>query len=169
MSVLNENLWDYKTFENLADETTANPTFNSKLCVHINIVSSQKNFHDFRQFLSQFKGNIGMICLSEMYLPDESELLQSLWLSFVLLQFKNKSSGFAIYVSDVIKSKQMSIKINTDGCEDVWMKSTLNQNKSLILGLAYRHPSKNIKPFENAFVNIIKNFGAKQNYAAMGD
>ena len=72
-------------------------------------------------------------------------------------------------MSDVIKCKQLSIKINTDGCEDVWVELTLYQNKSLIVGSVYRHPNYNIKPFEDAFVNVIKKFSVNQNYIAMGD
>ena len=63
----------------------------------------------------------------------------------------------------------MLIKINTDGCEDVWVELTLYQNKSLIVSSVYRHPNYNIKPFEDAFVNVIKKFSVNQNYIAMGD
>jgi len=59
-------------------------------------------------------------------------------------------------VSDIIKNKQLSIKINVDGCENVWVELTLNQNKSVIVGAVYRHPNQNIKPFEDTFVNAMK-------------
>ena len=62
----------------------------------------------------------------------------------------------------------MSIKINTDGCEDIWVGLTLNQNKSLIVGSAYIHPNYNIKPFEDPFVNITKKCDANQYYLVMG-
>ena len=63
----------------------------------------------------------------------------------------------------------MSIKINTDGCENIWVELTLYQNKSLIVGSDSRHPNYNIKSFENAFVNVIKKFSFNQNYSAMGN
>ena len=71
-------------------------------------------------------------------------------------------------MSDEIKSKQMSNKINTEGCDGVLMELTLNQNKSLIVDLVHRHPNYNIKPFKDAFVNMIKKFSANQNYVAIG-
>ena len=96
-------------------------------------------------------------------------MLLSPWLSFVLLQFKNKAGGSTIYVSDVIKCKQMSIKINTDECEDVSLQPSLYQNKSLILGLVCRHSDYNIKPIEDAFVKVIKKMNVYQNYNTMRD
>ena len=49
------------------------------------------------------------------------------------------------------------------------MELTLYQNKSLIVGSVYRHPSYNTKPFDDAFVNAIKKFSVNQNHIAMGD
>ena len=127
------------------------------LIVYIYIAHSQKIFHNFMQFLSQFKANVEVICLSETRFYDLG--LSSCNLSGYHLFYcnsKTKVGRSAIYASDVIKSKQMSIFIYTDGCEDVWEEVTLNQNKSLIVGLVYRHLNYSIKSFKDAFVNIIK-------------
>ena len=140
------------------------------LVVHINIVSLQKNFDDLKQFFSQFKRNVDVICLSETRLSDHN--LSSCFLPGYRLFYcnsKTKAGGSAIYVSDVIECKQLSIIINTDGCEDVWVELTLYQNKSLIVGSVYRHLNYNIKPFEDAFVNVIKKFSLNQNYIALED
>ena len=91
-SVLKKILCDYKTFENFADETIANPTSNSMLIVRINIESLQKNFDNSKQFLSKFKADVDVISLIVyVFIRLRSKVLQSLWLSFVFLQFKNKS------------------------------------------------------------------------------
>ena len=141
--MFNVNSCDYKTLENFAKETTANPSFNSMLVVHINIVSLQKNFDNLKQSFSQFKRKVVVICLSETRLSDHN--LSCCFLPGYRLFYcnsKTKAGRSAIYVSDVIKCKQLSIKINTDRCEDVWVELTLYQNKSLTVGSVYRHPSK---------------------------
>ena len=56
----------------------------------------------------------------------------------------------------------MSIKINTDGSEDVWVELTLYQNKSLIVGSVCRYSDYNIKPIEDAFVKVIKKISVNQ-------
>ena len=136
------------------------------LAVHINIVSLQKNFDNLKQFFSRFKRNIDVICLSETRLSVHN--LSCCFLPGYRLFYcnsKTKTGGSTIYVSDVIKCKQLSIKINTDGCENVWVELILYQNKPLIVASVYRHSYYNIKPF----VNVIKKFSVNQNYIAMGD
>ena len=114
-----------KPSEIFANEKTANPTFYSMLCVYFDIVSLQKNFDIFGQFLNQFKINVDGIYLSKACLSDHN--LSCCNLSGYCLFYcnlKTKACGSAIYVFDEIKTKQMSIKIITDGCEDVWVKLT---------------------------------------------
>ena len=115
-----------------ASETTANPSSNSMLVVRTNIVSLQKNFDNLKQFFSQFKRNVDVICLSETRLSDHN--LSCCFLPGYRLFYynsKTKAGGSAIYVSDVIKCKQLSIKISTDGCEDVWGKLCIKTNHLL--------------------------------------
>ena len=114
-----------------------------------------------RYFLNQFKINVYGIYLSKACLSDHN--LSCCNLSGYCLFYCNlntKAFGSAIYVFDEVKTKQMSIKIVTDGCEDVWVKLTSNQQKSVIVRSVYTHPSYSIKPFKNALLNIIKKFSA---------
>jgi len=73
-------------------------------------------------------------------------------------------------VSDNLKSIQLTeIKLKCDRCEDVWIELKINNNKNLIVGSMYRHPSNVFKQFENEFINIIKTFKTNQKYIVLGD
>ena len=79
-----------------------------------------------------------------------------------------KAGGSAVYVSDDMNCQQLDIvKINVDGCEEVWVKLNFNRNESLIVNTVYKHPSLKIKSFEDTFVNVIKSINL--NYIALGD
>ena len=65
--------------------------------------------------------------------------------------------GAAIFVSEELQCQQLlAIKIKADGCEDVWVKLKINNRKSLVVGSVYRHPSTNIKGFEDAFYQPLR-------------
>ena len=49
------------------------------------------------------------------------------------------------------------------------MELKINNNESLVVGSVYRHPSTNIKGFEDAFVHVIKTFKTNLNYVVLGD
>ena len=63
-------------------------------------------------------------------------------------------------MTDNIKCQPLSqTKIKVNGCEDVWVELTLENNDTLIVGSVYRHPNSTIsdlRTFEDAFVSIIK-------------
>ena len=49
------------------------------------------------------------------------------------------------------------------------MELKLNKSESLAVGSVYRHPTTDMKRFEDAFVHVIKRFKANQNYIILGD
>ena len=81
--------------------------------------------------------------------------------------------GSAIYVTENIKCQPLSqTKIKVNGCEDVWVELTLENNDTLIVGSFYKHPNSTIsdlRTFEDAFVSIIKSFKTNQKYLVLGD
>ena len=64
------------------------------------------------------------------------------------------------------------IKIESNGCEDVWTELQLDNQESLSAGAVYRHPNDNkngFKMFEEAFLKVIKSFKANQKFVGEGD
>ena len=110
-----------------------------------------------------------MICLSETRLFDRC--LNRWSLSSYCLFYCNskiKAGGSANCVSDDVDFQQLNnVKINADGCEDIWIKLNFKRNESLIAGEVWRHLSPNIKFFEDAIVNVIKSIDL--NSIALGD
>ena len=49
------------------------------------------------------------------------------------------------------------------------MKINLSELKTLTVGSVYRHPTSDVKRFENASINVIKSFKANENYVVLGD
>ena len=74
-----------------------------------------------------------------------------------------------MFVSDCLSSQQLQIRINSKDCEDVWVKINLSELKTLTVDSVYRHPTSDIKCFENAYINVIKSFKTNENYMVLGD
>ena len=121
-----------------------------------------------KSFLNQLKRTVDVIRLSKMRLSDHNWRFSiSLNIIYFIVTQKIRAGISAILVFDAFNCEQFAkIKINFNGCEDVWIN--LNQNKSLIVGSVFRHPSY-IKLFEDEFVSTIKSFKANQDYIVFGD
>jgi len=113
---------------------------NDQICViRLNIVSLQKKFDSFIDFITRFPKTINVICLSESRFNIRN--LSYCNLPGHTLFYNNaatKDGGSAIYVSNNIKCTQLSqIKLKFDGCENVWVELQLNYNETLIVGTVY--------------------------------
>ena len=172
ISVSDNGSCDYKTLDKYSEDMLSpNSTKNHITIIHINIVSLQKNFDAFTNFLNRFPRTVSVICLSETRLNDRKINYSSL--PGYRLFYNNsvtKAGGSAIYVSDCLNCHQLSqSKIKCDGCEDVWVNVKLNNSETLVVGSVYRHPNNVIKNFEDAFISVIKSFKSNQNYIVLGD
>ena len=172
ISVSDKGSCDCKTLDKYSEGMLSpNSTKNHITIIHINIVSLQKNFDAFTNFLNRFPRTVSVICLSETLLNDRKINYNSL--PGYRLFYNNsvtKAGGSAIYASDCLNCHQLSqIKIKCDGCEDVWVNVKLNNSETLVVGSVYRHPNNVIKNFEDAFISVIKSFKSNQNYIVLGD
>ena len=125
----------------------------SLLIAHINIVNRQKNIDNLNTFLAQFAKR-------ETRLNDHNLSYCKLSrYSIFYCNAKTKAGGTAIFVADRLKCFQITtIKLKSNSCEDVWVEIGLDKNESLIVGCIYRHPSYDLKCFEESYVNILKSF-----------
>ena len=133
-SILTNILREHKTIENFVAENA--DSVDAILIIHTNIVSLQKNYNSLMQFLNQFKTKFDVICLSETRFSNRN--LNRCSLSDCCLFYcnsKTKTRGSSIYVSDDIDCQQPdNVKINVDGCENVWVKLNFNRKELLIVG-----------------------------------
>ena len=147
-------------FRNQMSECVAN---DSLLIAHINIVSQQKNIDNLNAFLTQFAKPVDIICLSETQLNYHNLSYCKLsGCSIFYCNSKTKAGGTAIFLADSLKCFQINIKLKSNSCEDVWVEIGLDKNKSLIVGCIYRHPSYDLKCFEESYVNLFKSFKSSQ-------
>ena len=110
-----------------------------------------------------------MLCISETRLTDSK--VKFCELSGYNLYYRNSNTnagGSAIYVTDNIKCQPLSqTKMKVNGCEDVWIELTLENNDTLIVDSVYRHlisTINDLRTFEDALVSIIKSFKTNQKY-----
>ena len=67
-----------------------------------------------------------------------------------------RAGGAVIFVRNNLNFRQLTeTKIKADECEDVWVELKLNKSESLTVGSIYRHPTTDMKRFEDAFVHVI--------------
>jgi len=53
-----------------------------------------------------------------------------------------------MFVRDDVKFSLIeSYKLTINGCENLWTEIKLQNNKKIIFGMIYRHPTTNIKDF----------------------
>ena len=129
-------------------------TIKSVTDVHVNIVSIHKNYDTSKIFQSEFSKPVEVICLSKTRLNDRN-LKHCIIPGYNMYccNLATRAGGAAIFIREELQCQQLSaIKIKADGCEDVWVELKINNNESLIVGSVYRHPSTNIKGFEDACI-----------------
>ena len=161
----------------MADFTTemaSGPTKCSALFVYLNIVSLDKHFGDLKLFLNRFAKKVEVLCISETRLTDSKVKFCELpGYNLYYCNSNTSASGSAIYVTDNIKCQPLSqTKIKVNGCEDVWVELTLENNGTLIVDSVNRHPISTIsglRTFEDAFVSIIKSFKTNQKHLVLSD
>ena len=164
-----DNATAYKTAETISAEICSKSSFDSICILHVNIVSLNKNFDNQKVFLSRFS-KADVLCFSETRLNNRN-LVYCQLPGYKLYHYnsKTKAGGSAMLVADCLSSQQLQIRINSKDCEDVWVKINLSEFKTLTVGSVYRHPTTDIKYFENAYINVIKSFKANKNYVFLGD
>ena len=66
ISVSDNGSCEYKTLDKYSEDMLSpNSTKNHITIIHINVVSLQKNFDAFTNFLNRFPRTVSVICLSE--------------------------------------------------------------------------------------------------------
>ena len=137
---------------------------------HANIVSLLINLDKLEDFLALFSRKVGVICLSETCINSNNFNLANLaGYKFFSNSSPTRAGGAGIFVSDhLICSELQNLRMNLEGCEDVWVELKLTTNSSITIGCVYRHPQNDLHTFQAAFCTNIKAIKS-QKYAVLGD
>ncbi len=119
---------------------------------HLNIRSLNKHSTELISLLSALKIDFDCICLTEVNkanLNSYSSLLPGYIFHPIPPQHGNVG-GVGLFVKQEIKIEKLD-KLHLkciDPCENLWVQLTKN-NKEIILGIIYRHPSGNLADFNS--------------------
>ena len=165
-----DNYCEYRTPDKF-DAELSNSAIQTITIVHVNIVSLPKNYDALKIFLGKFSKKFDVLCLSESRLNDRNLKYCNIpGYSMYFCNSATRAGGAVIFVRNNLNCRQLTeTKIKADECEDVWVDLKLNKSESLTVGSVYRHPTTDMKRFEDAFVHVIKRFKANQNYIILGD
>jgi len=145
----------------------------NQLFLHLNISSLRAHFDDLCDLLSQFDQPPCIILISETRINNEpSTNITIPGYTFVHSPSLTKAGGVGAYVSDLLNfTINDTLKLNVNGCEDLWLNVTFSNIKSqYVFGVIYRHPHNNHSQFYNALDESLQilNRGNK-NVIVMGD
>ena len=105
----------------------------------LNIWSSNKNYDDLYELISEFPHPPDLVCLSETKLKNNTQVnIQIRGYQFVHVDSASNAGGVGIYISDNIEfNHASSYSITVDGCENIWISiNTLPKNILLVSYIA---------------------------------
>ena len=134
-----------------------------------NIRSINCNFDRFYDFLVSLHNKPKIIGISETWLYHKKTLTSSLpGYKFIHSKSCSKNGGAAFFVDNQIQFNVLSkYHSNLEKCEDLWLDVVL-PNKSLNVGIIYRHPNHKFTEFEKRLCNIIQNLNQNNNKFIIG-
>ena len=141
--------------------------------LHANVRSLVKNHDKLELLIKSLDSLPQVIGITETRLKNDFQFKPNITgYNLECVNSKTNAGGVAIYIKNNISYKIINnLRLNLVECEDIWIETSLNQNKQkLIIGVVYRHPSYNLKPFIESFENSIEKINRmKANYIVCGD
>ena len=124
----------------------------------INIRSLNGNFNKLESLINELQFNPSVICVSETWLNSNRHFIYSLkGYDFVNKPGNNQAGGTSIFIkSDLHHNIITSLDMKIPNCEDLWLEITLPNNRKLIIGSIYRHPTYNFSIFQDKLLSNIE-------------
>ena len=138
--------------------------------LHLNIRSINKNFENFKMFLSYLNLSFSIICFSETWLNDSnvdnSNYELPNYVSAHQIRNHYKGGGVSVYIHKNFKFKiRNDLRINSKDIESIGVELLCEKRRNTLFNVIYRPPNSKIEPFEN-FLKILfnKNKNSNNNY-----
>ena len=162
-----------KTFDTTIKE-------NSISFFHTNIRSYSKNMLSLEVLLNDLNVDFDVIGLTETWLPEKkqcsfSPILMPTYQNFEYLCGQTQNSGCGFYVKQGIYfDRRHDLSSSTIGAnfefEILFIEIHRNNSRNMLIGVIYRHPTKEIQPFLNKLENILNICKSeKKDLVIMGD
>ena len=117
-----------------------------------------------------------ILAFSETKLNQETSIPTLEGYSFEYMNSPSSYGGVGVYLSNSLSySKKHDLQLDIPGCEDIWIQIDLNaksskSDKSLVLGVIYRHPSSKYEYFSEKLCNQLLMLNQrKMKYIIVGD
>ena len=143
--------------------------------LHLNIRSINKNFENFKIFLSNLNLSFSMICFSETWLNDSnvdnSNYELPNYVSVHQIRNHYKGGGVSVYIHKNFELKiRNDLSINSKDIESIGVELLYEKRRNTLFNVIYRSPNDKIEPFEN-FLKILfnKSKNSNKNYHIAGD
>ena len=125
--------------------------------LYLNIRSLNANFDKLNEMITCMKIKPDIIGVSETWLTTNRPFIHNLQgYNFIYEHFPSNSGGvgfFLNYHKFVIKKEY---RLNVENCEDSWIEIDLPGNKSLVVGVIYRHPKRCFLDFQEKIINTVQ-------------
>ena len=129
--------------------------------LHLNIRSINKNFENFKMFLSNLNLSFSIICFSETWLNDSnvdnSNYELPNYVSVHQIRNSYKGGGISVYIHKNFEFKiRTDLSINSKDIESIGMELPYEKRRNTLFDVVYRPPNGKIELFEN-FSKIVFN------------
>ena len=164
--------FDQHTFHNaIQEKITSNSCHFSTF--HINSRSLKCHYTELLQFLDSLNFNFTVIGVSESWLDSTNEQMHTIpgYKAYHLSRDKQKGGGISLYIHDNVNSCKLreDLTSNDGEYESLFVELTLNSS-TIIIGLIYRPPGKNMDIFNNSMTDILNMIQPGRNKCViMGD
>ena len=141
--------------------------------VHFNTRSLEKNLHKIEELLNEVSKPLDIMCITETKLQKVTSNLNNVKLKnyeFTPEFSATNAGGVGIYVHEsIVFKKRPELIFHLERCENLWIE-LLNQNKKIVIGVVYRHPSDNYQCFLDSLIEVIQKLQLeKTEYYILGD
>ena len=147
--------FDFEALERFSTDCMKDSSFS---LFHCNIRSLSKHFDQLCNLLASINNPFSVIGISETKLNSNSMSNVDLpCYNFLRKDSPTQAGGVGLYIHNSLSYIPRSdIDISFGECENIWIEIVLpNQQKNIILGLVYRHPSSSADDFRDAFNNTL--------------
>ena len=127
--------------------------------LHINIRSLYKNFPKIENMLFELNQYPDVIALTETKIKESGTQVNRVLngYTFVHNDTKTSAGGVGIYIKSHICFKlRQDLEIKCREYESIWIEIVQN-GKTNVIGVIYRHPNYNFQEFQNNFLNTLHN------------